>query len=800
MKQLDSNIEPYQEGTQVPSIAWKVILRIPEISDTETLLNDVDVSERLMNEPNITDTADYRENLTYTNEIGIKLNNEDKYLTNDAGTGILDTDEPIKVTLQGYFDIETGSSYPINKFTGWLDRGRMKVDPVKMNCEALAYSTFGKSERVTALNVTKRYLDENGLRLYTAKVWVRDANITGYELQKGVHYITTFFDTNPKAKLDDGPETILTADAETVLSNADDTQRVKIFYTGFDHADERVSTLIVKNISQYPETYFYYGTVAEIVRKCFESIGVTDTVIQSYEIDTHDGRQILSGLNRVDNTLESFIPVAIEFNGINKFYISGANTGSPNKNQIWEFDKSTGIIRLIYETTLNNNTHYKLVYDENEELLLAFMDSPEFDTPGCIQKITINESGASWTSILNDSQFDLVNSYYRFHYSKYLTKFLFLGLNGANKVIYDLDLYGTKTVIATDSNLELNGCSFIYESGSEVVFYYIKNVSGTHKLFKRTYSGGWTEALVETWFDAGDYNNWYGYKFVGEEKVFLTNRNKSRFLDINTETFTADLNPAGVEIYSPFESDGKLFVMTYDSGDDIQRLASFQSDTLSYECENILPYDIIKTPVAYGFQHICTYYANELAVLSKYPALMLRFANKFVPFIEGEYDTLGKTIREVLQEISNNFLGYVKVNAEDVGYYVSRDNYDSGDTLTFNKNYNKERLTERIYNEVFDRVEITNGRTSSEFGENGIDVRIKSLELAFLPDGFLKDYAKYFLDYYSTRRKIVKIKYLPTFYNYENLDQADLSSFGLGTGKIHKVSPKKSVCEFEILI
>lgn len=799
MKELDTSILPYQEGTNVPSIVWKVIFRTPPPDDVETP-EDHDVSERLMNDPNIVDTAEYRENLTYINEVGLKLNNGDKSQTSESGTGLLDGTSDIEVFIDGYFDIPGGSAFPIRKFGGWVDRDRLKTDSVKGNCEVVCYSYFGKAEKVSGPNVSTKYIDENGLRLYTAKVWVRDANISGKELQKGLHYITTVFDTNPKAKLDDGDYVLLTFDDETILSNADDTEQVKVYYSGFDHADERTSTLIVKAEEQYPYTYFYYGTLPEIIKQCFAAIGISSTVIESYEIETFDNRYIISGSNKVDNTFNQFIPIAIEFNGIDRFYISGANTGSPNKNQIWEYNRTTGGIRLIYETTLNDSTHFKLVYDQTEEVLLAFMDGVEFEDPGFIQKILITDTGISNVTILNDTQYDFVNSNYRFHYSKYLQKFLYLGMNGGNKTFLELTLNGVETALVADANFELDGCSFIYESGSTVSFYYVKNDAGTRKLYKRVNSSGWSETLVATWFDQADYNNWYGLQFLSEGKVFISNSTVTRMFDVTANTFTSDLTPSGVKIHSPFESDGKLFVMTYDVSTDIQRLASFESDTLSYESEDIIQYDIIKTPVAYGFQHICEYSGNELTILSKFHALMLRFSDKFIPFIEGEYDTSGKTVREILQDFSNNFLGYVKLRSDKVGYFVSRKNYSSDDVFTLGKNFIKERVTERVYSEQFDRIEISNGTISAEYGDRRIDGKVKSLTLPLIPNGYQKDFAKYFLDYYSVSRKIIKIKYLPTFYNYESLDQADLSDVGLGTGKIHKVSPKKNSCEFEIII
>lgn len=805
---LHSSLEVYKEGYSVPSINWKVILRLPPPSDDDSGPQDYNVSERLMNEPNIIDSADYRENLTYINEVSLKLNNEDGFLSNDSGTGKLDSEEEVEVFIDGYFDVDGGSDHLIRKFGGWLDVNKNKPDAVNKTIDITAYSYFGKAERVNGYNLTTRYLDNNGLILYTVQLWITDAAISGKELQKGVHYVYTKFDDMPRAKLDDGEWVVLTVGMESELKNADETQSVMVFYDGFSDPseEERVSTIIVKEIGQYPETFFYYGTVKEIIKKCFDEIGITNQYIERFEISTYDSRKIVSGSNRVDDTNGFFVPASIASNGDNLIYVSGAFTGSPNKNQIWEYNYTTDEIRLIYETTLNNNTKHKLIWEPDDEYLIAFIDNKEEDEErGFIQRFTITEYGASYTTLIEDSQFDTVNPYYRFHYSPFLKKFLFIGMDSGNKVIFEMDLNGSKSIIETDSNIELNGACWIYDKATVVEFYYIKNVSGIRKVYKKSFSGSWGAATyVLDWFDNADYNYWYPYQFSYEEKIYLSNFEETRLYDRSGNSFSSDLNPANTKFYSPFEFDNKIYILTYNSVTDVQKVATISSGSLSFASNNILPYDIIKHPSTLGFQHITSFInideENSLAVLSKYPALMLRFDSKVTPFIEGEYDTSGMTVRDVMQELANEYLAFVRINAYKQGFFVSRSIYETTDTVEFKK-FNKERIRERVYNEKYDRVEVTNSRdVTAMFGELGINTNVLKMDLNHTPDDFVKDMAKYFYDYYSTSRYLIKFKYLPTFYNWEVLDKADMSEFGLGTGKIHKVAPKKSICEFEILM
>jgi len=761
-----------------------------------------------MNEPNIVDSADYRENLTYINEVNLKLNNADGFLSNDAGTGKLDTEEVIEVFIDGYFNVEGGEEYLIRKFGGWLDLNRNKADSVNKTIDVMDYSYFGKADRLNGYHLTTRYLDDNGLILYTAQLWIRDAAVSGKELQKGVHYIYTKFDDMPRAKLDDGEWVVLTVSTESELKNADESESVIVYYDGFSDpsADEKASTVIVKEIGQYPETFFYYAPVKEIIKKCFDELGCQTQYIERFEIPTWDSRKIISGSNRIDNTNGFFVPASICSNGDKLIYVSGAFTGSPNKNQIWEYNYTTDDVRLIYETTLNNNTKHKLIWEPEDKYLIAFIDNKEEDEErGFIQRFTISEFGVSYNTLLQDSQFDSVNPYYRFHYSPFLKKIIFMALSSGNKVIYEMDLNGSKTIIETDNDIELNGACWVYDKSTVVEFYYIKNVSGVRKVYKKSYSGGWGSSVyVLDWFDNADYNYWYPYLFSYEEKIYLSNFEETRIYNRSGISFSSNLNPANTKFYSPFEFEDKIYLLTYNSLTEVQKLATINSDSLSFVSNDINPYDIIIHPATLGFQHI-TKYANiddldTLAILSKYPALMLQFSSKISPFVEGEYDTSDMSIREALQDLANNFLAFVRVSPYKEAFFVSRNIYETSDTVEFNK-FNKDRIRERVYNEKYDRIEVTNSRGIMEkYGDTGIDIKHLSVELKYLPDDFVKDMAKYFHDYYSISRYLIKFNYLPTYYNWEVLDKADLSGFGLGVGRIHKVAPRKSICEFELLM
>ncbi|CAF3833417.1 unnamed protein product [Rotaria sp. Silwood1] len=283
-------------------------------------------------------------------------------------------------------------------------------------------------------------------------------------------------------------------------------------------------------------------------------------------------------------------------------------------------------------------------------------------------------------------------------------------------------------------------------------------------------------------------------------------RNDIRLFNVDKKEFSDNLCPAELKMYSPLEVFDKLYFIQLDATTLEQKISYFSNDEITVASfKKITPYDLVTQAGIFGFQQLTEFTdINDLQVigaLSKYPALLLKFADNIEPFIEGEYNTQGKSIRDILQELSNNYLAWNRVDYNKKGFYVKRGSAATGDVLSFKKQYTAQRITEVIYSERYDGVEIENGNgLKYSWGDTDIDAKVLSLKLEFIPDDFVPDMAKYFYDYYSVERKLKKISYLPTFYNFDSLDKADLTNYGLGQGIIHTVRPNGTRAEFEVLI
>lgn len=800
---LDTGLLQYQQGTTFPVIIWKVIVRTPPPSDLDLDYQDHDLTERLMNEPNIQDAADYRENLTYINEIGVKLNNSDKFLTNESETGIFDTDVPIEIFLEGYLDVDGGEDFPIKKFTGWLDRGRMKTDSVKLNVEVVAYSYFGKGEKVSGKNLFGQYFDGNGLILFNTGMWVRDAAISGKNLKIGLHTIQTRIDSGDKqARLDDGPWTNI-INGETILQNIDNTQQIKV-YQALSMISDRESKIIVSEEGQtYPNTLLYNVSLFDLMKLSFKSIGISQWYIQPYEIKTYDDRKVLS-FYEVPVSESDYQPVScITSDGEYQLFIG-------LRNKVLKKDMLTQEMTEIFDGGINTATQVrKLIYDESIDTIFVFI----CDLLGFLDRIEmfVVSTGFGQTLFLNQGpKFTLGKPGNSFHYIKSLQQFVFVFYDQDASIpgIATLTLNGVITTILTDSAIAYEGFNLLYETEDDTFFFFIKVISGIPKLYRIDYTGSWSAAAYKIDFyisQTGDLVSTEGVPFYYESKLFLREYpgGEAALYSVTGNSFDVSFNPNDYLLLAPREHENKLFVLVYKASPFTSKIGYLSGGVLTLTSDeikglfyNFVGGDLFRMCVTKNYKGF-----EVLNIQSVEPNLLMRYSEWYNLCLTGEVDFTENTIREAMTELANTFLGYVKVTNDKKGFFVARSEYDSSDTLIFKKDFNKERTGERVSNEVYDLVKISNENATKQYGnESLLDPRILTRDLQFAPDEMIIDLAKYFYEYYSVARKIIKVKYPPTFYNYESLDKADMSDYGYGEGIIHKVSPKKSSCEFEVLI
>jgi hypothetical protein len=807
VQSLNENIISFQEQSSVPSIAWKITLTKGA--------SIYDVSERFRGgNPGIIDSADYRENYSYVNEVVLPLRNDDGYITNAAKTGILDVADgtQIEVKIYGYFNIPNGNIYPLLKFGGWVDLKRIKPNYTKGICNITSYSYLGLGDFLKSANITTQYIDSNGLILWKTGLWLKNAAITNYILLNGIHMIETRISGAQKqARLDDG-DWVNIADnpaGDYTLKNHFDTERVTIYYYSSYIFQEGTSYLIVKTEGQqYCETFFYYPEISNILIKAFAELGITSTYIERYDIETYDGRKVPSLLKYVISSMTNSA-ISIVSDGVYRIYISLVTADSPNKNQIWYYNFQTDILTKIYETIENTYTQHRLILDTTANKLIAWYDNkPEDEDKGLIQVFDLSYPIPPYITILFDPLLENANAYIRFHYLKANTQILIVKSDG----IYGLDITGLGGVVKVinEANIETYGLSFMWEKpGGNYYFYFTKNVGGSRQIWRAQWNGSWmAAAYVKDFHDQGDYNNYFTFPFYAEDKIItLHNQTGIRYFKITDNSEGAIANSSGYQVNSFFEQDSKMYFFAQLPDETDKRIGSISSNAITIETDNLNTNAFFKISTNWTsttqVQKICIFknLLNEydLAFISNRPAFLMRFSKYVTPFIYDEYDYASKTIRELLQEIANNYLGYIKISAQKTGYFVSRDTYSSEDTIVIKPEYIKSRAIERVYNEVYEAVVVKTSNIEAYRGNRAVDAKILDITLNLIADELAYDMAQFFLDYYSEKRILKTINYLPTFYNYDSLDGADLTALDLTTGKIHKLAIKKETLEIGVL-
>lgn len=809
---LHISLEKYKEDYLVPAINWKVILRLPPPSDdTESAYEDLDVSDRLMADPNIIDTAEYLQNLTYINEVNLRLDNLDGFLSNDSGTGKLDTEKEVEVFVDGYFDVSGGINHLIRKFGGWIDFGRNKPDRVKKTIDITAFSYFGLGDQYSGARICRRYFSENGLILFNlGRIYLTDANITTKVLKAGIHRVASRIDSgNKQLKLDDGEYTTIT-DGFNTLSNEDDSERIQIYFDDILNYfyEDQETVLIVRNEGdQYPYTLYHNSNMKSLINKAFSEIKVTDSNIQNYEFSTYDDREVMSFYEAPDDFINS------DFNYVNAVIGDGNQfTYFGYKDEVWRRDMLTGEYQKVM-SELNGYAN-RFVIDTSINTLFVFTVNDETWVINNIYKLDLDNLENEIIFSNNDSISDVkITAQFQipFTYSYELHSFVFMcrkfSDNSAKKIC-KLTAHGAITNILEDNTIYPEGFNCIWDEGSSTQYYFIKTGSyGSYTLARIIYSSGlWTAVNErEAWYLGSTNLETYGINFISENRVFVNSpfNNKPYFTyDFNTNSFNSDMNETYIQLLSGVEFNSKLYFVRYDEGTGIYNIATLVDNVLTVDDQSLFVFQTHRGGYETQLFALNKNYLNEdiINIQTTNYNVMIRFSKWIIPGIFGDADFTNSTIRDALQDLSVSFLAFVKIDPYRKGYFVSRINYQSSDQIEFKKDYVRSRTKEYIYSEKYDNVSVSIDDAKAEFGDTGIEVNKLQLSLKYLNPNFVKDICKFMYDYYKIKRNMIKISYLPTFYNYEIFDIADLSDFGLSEGKIHKVSPKKSTCEFDILM
>lgn len=802
-----------RDADSIPGVSYQVTLLTPDRS--------YDLSEDIMNTPRIVDAVDYLPDLSYINEVNLILNNEDgKYFTEEGSGLLIGLDEMFscELIIKCYVDHPGASDYKVTKFAGWYDPRKLKPDMMNKTVEISAFNYFGASQELDGGNICTQYLDHNGLILVATGCWLTNAAISDFILLNGVHLIETALDDSMpigKGRLDKGEWVELTPGNIATLYNRDSNQAVQVG-TNINSFRVGSSTLIVNNEGeQYPKTFYFYPAATTIVDKCFDVMKVNQRVIDAFQIPTIDGRNVLSSFPLLPGELFTGFPISVVSNGSNKIYLSieAFSIVGNDKYQVWEIDFAAGTYVKRYETesVYNDFNQFKLKLEIklNGTRLYAFMKPPSRSNAN----FTIQQFNTS-TWDRTQSQISSTLGLSRIEYSGNDDKFLAIVNDGETKKIILHDPNGIPDddpVLLEDIALKENAFQFAYQEGDQTWFYFVKEVFTVNQIWRmRRTSSGWHSPEFVVNFPNLSPNTYRGFQH--EKYIFLWSdvEDKAYLLDVHTNDISENVCDTGVFIRSPFTDPitGRLYMMTTAANNDpvADRIAYLNAVQMVFEAVAPIGIKMIRNSFSYArakrVAMVNDLYGGKTNLVSTWsPGVLFRYGNSFVPTIPGEYETVGKTIRQLLQEIANNYLAWIKVDVNKTGYFVKRESYANERSFDFSRDNVFARISEKLYTDTYDVVSVRVGDVEGRFGTEGVDARVLFLQLDFIPEPVAKDMAKYFHDYYSVKRTLMRLEYAPGYFDYESLDRVTFESEALPyASRIHTISPNRESLELELII
>ena len=785
-----------------PCIIWCLILRKNNI--------EYNLTERMKSDPNIIDCLDYYESVSYVNEVVIDLNNEDGYLSKPDKSGILDNeDDIIEIFIKGKLD---GSLLEIKNFGGYVDLNKLKINEKNKSVSLNAYSYFGSADKIDGNNLVTRYIETNGLLCYNIGVHISRSNIQGKELKPGVHKLNSRLDgSNKQLQLDDGEWTTIITGNHTIIYNERQDQAIEVyFWTEF--YEEKSQTLVSKNkTDQYPYVYYLNSNIFSLMEKCFELMGISNYNINEFELQTWDERKFLSNYEQL---LWLILKPTVIISDFNKKLFVG------NGNKVLMRNMETQQWSIIFEDTEHPSLDcINLILDPVGNFLFVYIGfTSGMPLTHYLWKVDLNNNNKT---LLLANEFSnpngrmlLGNGFNSLVYSQTLGLFVFKWQSLTLPITYHistLDINGNVEDIYTNPDIIADGFNIIWEASNFVKYYFLETVPGNIMLKEMTYNFGsqqFSSPVSKTnWRQSQSSENRYviGTIFRAENKMFARELNQSGepfFYDfINNVYIGTDIfNPDNHKLLAPYEWDSRLYLVAYDNN--FQKLAYISNNTITY-LDNLAGLGIFDFNYDTDLKKMCItineYNSWVFNFIDRNDNYLKRLSSWFVPYLNGELNCDGKTLRNMVDIISNSYLGYFKISPGKVGYFTKREYYISTNTLQIKKTYIKDRVIEKVYNEKYDRIKVSNKDSYEYYGSENFTAKEKSINSEYLPTAILLDIAKFYYDYYSVKRKLCKINYIPEAFTARTYDDVNMSELELPNGIIHKVAPKKAGVGLEIL-
>lgn len=694
----------------------------------------------------------------------------------------------LEVRVKGYIGISQSmmSTDAFYAFTGYIDKSN--VDSSE-DGDTVAFTVFTADElgnRISALNLNTQYYspDVDGAStpgLIMPKIsgmFVVDAGVTSYELNKGFHTVT-YNATDNEVKLDDGDYVALSGSDQTLqIANGDGTQKVELYIDASELPNvtgEITEYLVVTTKGDTLCKQLYFGLSARtMLGKIYSQVGITSVTYDTLEMPTNDGAAKVSYLD-VPPENASYLgrKLAIVGNGSTTLYIAVghrvfARTIS-GYTLVTSLSTSTDFIYRLWYNARNNQIIILASTADNLTKKLARYD---LDTLTLSNELTLTSAG------------DFVKEYacgvMDFEYVSNSWKYFFFYCDANLNELRGVDLSSgtlSGSTIFTEVDLGVDDIPGYFLGIIQSTGYmYVEVIDGVnHKLWEFHIQTDGEVADDGAKLTLSESHTLAAVLHESESRIYYWNASSSKVKSYTlSSATTTDVKTGLNKVEAMYYGNSKVYFVDRNSTDYLKGTlyhvtanTPTTADALKYQTGQTLWYNSDRL---YGVNQVGELYQYHTTV-----AFYLRDPDYSSYSVRDLY---GRILQDcnLLSIISANKTASVYRRGNDSGAIVT-----SGNNLVLNKtNIVSVRRVSKAYQKV-DYVEVTNGTVTygydgTAFNSGVLDQsRTMTVNSPFIPDEIVKDICKHLFLFFNADHDVYYFQTNIASMEYEVFDGGDVT-------------------------
>lgn len=814
------------------TVHWKVsIKKTASLSEAQSAGTWIDVTPYLDNSipDNISDRVELLENQFTATTLTFKALDIAWWKAN-----IFDALDYLELKVE--FWINDLTEDIIIPFAGWIDKKKdgtwcVKSDEETDNVEFTVASYLEYAARTSAMDITTQIFNNNvdgtglvGLRMEKLPgLYVSDANITNYQLKKGVHIISMGF-TSPDvwtASLDGGLAVELpSSDGTVTLGNGEttdlDTERITcyIIVSELISLSESVEQKLIQKIlgDTHPHTWYTHIWIFQLLKQMLENIGIVDFTFDNFRINTYDNRRIPSVWEIPPGSTYYDKPTAIALDNENNILWIGI------KDRIYSYNLATHVYTLIDSVS----SGYVVVKLWSEDCASGFIWGVARNASGShvIIKIVISTSALTTYSITRSTTtiggelnfaIDLsVRGIYYLSWDTTLITHIFLldtlteesnpgpdpsagsesqdwpaFCDGSNNYYYQI-IYSSNII-----KVSFDGEDFNYTTMAAYSNYPIQQAAYCIQL------GAWIGARFRS---GGGTDYW---EIIKWDPILNNSLEDSSSVITGTPEKPVGFIPdeENAYIYAFTQIGTQTSVIRMDRTIIYNYLDAVIGEPLPVGCT----IDGTSPPNQISNNQVCYDTVNDRIIGFLSPSgILFEHGSSASMYIDREADFEGDKIFDAMKEVCIGFqlmprIGMNKSAVINRRFDNDGDPVTTGNVVTLDADVAKNISEETGYGEAYDVVTIDNGEEKESYDADGFDAIVlgdaKELPInsRFIPTVLLKDYAFLYYKYHSkSHTKYAIPTALIPYLQYEPFDAADLDFSGKINTLVETV-PKRGI-------